>query len=387
MKKSKNEIFWWSLVALFVIIISTLHYLTPTTKGHLHLIYLQSYFIPVLIAAFQFGARGGLGVAFAVSLIYVPHIMLQWLGNTEHTLLGILQIIMFNIIGYLTGLKAQKEKSEKQRYQQTARELEQSLEKLKRQSSELADLEEQLRLSDRLAVVGELTSSLAHELRNPLGTIHGAVEILNEELPPETKKTEFFQILIQETGRMSAVVENYLSFARKQKNPASHYDAREIIQSTSLILATRARKERIRFQEEIPEQPIILKGDPNDLRQVLVNLMLNSIEAMPVPGVITISAQLHNTDEKLAETAENGHEQPFLRLSVKDQGIGIEADALDKIFQPFNTTKEKGTGLGLSIVKRIIDRQHWQIEVNSQPQQGTEVVLKIPIDRNSGESQ
>jgi len=378
--KSKNEIFWWSLIAIFIIIISTLHYLTPTTKGHLHLIYLQSYFIPVLIAAFQFGARGGLGVAIAVSLIYVPHIMLQWLGNTEHTLLGILQIIMFNIIGYLTGLKAQREKSEKQRYQQTARELEQSLEKLKRQSNELADLEEQLRLSDRLAVVGELTSSLAHELRNPLGTIQGIVEILNEELPPETKKTEFFQILIQETGRMSSVVENYLNFARSQKRADSHYDAREIIQNTCLILASRARKERIRLQEEIPEQPVILKGDPNDLRQVLVNLMLNSIEAMPVPGVITISAQLYNTNEKPAETIENAHEQTFLRLSVKDQGVGIEADTLDKIFQPFYTTKEKGTGLGLSIVKRIADQQHWQIKVNSQPQQGTEVLLKIPLE-------
>lgn len=379
MKKSKSEIFWWSLVAIFIIITSILHYITPTTKGHLHLIYLQSYFIPVLIAAFQFGARGGLGVAFAISLIYVPHIMLQWLGNTEHTLLGILQIIMFNVIGYLTGLKAQKEKSERRRYQQAARELEQSLEKLKRQSSELADLEEQLRLSDRLAVVGELTASLAHELRNPLGTIRGTVEILNEELPPKTKKTEFFQILIQETGRMSSVVENYLNFARKQKNPDSHYDAREIIQSTGLILATRARKERIRLQEEIPEQPIILNGDPNDLRQVLVNLTLNSIEAMLVPGVITISAQLYNTNEQLIGSTENGQEQAFLRVSVKDQGVGIEADTLDKIFQPFYTTKENGTGLGLSIVKRIVDQQHWQIEVNSQPQQGTEVILKIPL--------
>lgn len=380
MNKSKNELFWWSLVAIFVAIISTLHYITPTTKGHLHLIYLQSYFIPILIAAFQFGVRGGLGVAFIVSIIYVPHIMLQWLGNMEHTLLGILQIIMFNIIGYLTGLKAQKEKSEKQRYQEAARELEQSLEKLKRQSSELADLEEQLRLSDRLAVVGELTSSLAHELRNPLGTIRGTVEILNDELPPETKKMEFFQILIQETERISSVVENYLNFARNQKGPDSHYDARQIIQSTCLILASRARKERIRLQEDMPERPLILKGDSNDLRQILVNLMLNSIEAMPAPGVITISAQLHNTNEKPTESAESGHEQTILHLSVKDQGVGIETDGLDKIFQPFYTTKEKGTGLGLSIVKRIIDQQHWQIEVSSQPQQGTEVILKIPLE-------
>lgn len=380
MDRSRSEMFWWGLVAVFVVIISTLHYLTPTTKGHLHLIYLQSYFIPILIAAFQFGVRGGLGVAFAVSLIYVPHVMIQWLGNTEHTLLGILQIIMFNIIGYLTGSKAQKEKNEKQRYQEAARELEQSLEKLNQQSNKLVELEEQLRLSDRLAVVGELTTSLAHELRNPLGTIRGAVEILNEELPREAKKTEFFQILIQETERMSSVVDNYLNFARKQKKTSSHYDVGEIIQSTCLILAGRARKERIRLHKDLPEKSIILNGDPNELRQVLVNLLLNSIEATPDSGVITISAQLNHKNPQLTEPGENGDEQTVLNLSIKDQGVGITPDTLDKIFQPFYTTKEKGTGLGLSIVKRIIDDQHWQIDVKSQPDQGTEVILTIPFE-------
>jgi nitrogen-specific signal transduction histidine kinase len=157
-----------------------------------------------------------------------------------HTLLRILQIIMFNIIGYLTGLKAQKEKNEKQRYQQTVKELERLLKKLKQQSDELSDLEEQLRLSDRLAVVGELTTSLAHELRNPLGTIRSTVEILNDELPQKTKKTEFFQILIREIERMNTVVENYLSFAHKQKIPDASYDVREIVRNTCLILSSRA---------------------------------------------------------------------------------------------------------------------------------------------------
>ena len=386
LKKTNPDLFWWGVVTLLVVIISIFHYATPTTARQFHLVYMQSYFIPILIAAFQFGVRGGLATAFVVSIIYVPHIMLQWIGHTEHTLLGLLQILMFNVIGYLTGLKAQREKEEKQRYQQAALELKKSLEKLKQQSHELADLEAQLRQSDRLAVVGELTASLAHELRNPLGTIRGAVEILSDELPQSDKQSEFFQILIQETERMSAVVENYLSFARKQKNPASQYDVRKIVHNTCLILASRARKEQIHIREKLPEQPVILKGDPNDLRQILVNLLMNAMEAMPSPGTISLDCQRIEINEKSSESSQNENGGPGLRLSIKDPGTGIAADALKDVFKPFYTTKKNGSGLGLSIVKRIADQHHWKIEVTSQPGQGTEFILTIPLDLESRES-
>ena len=380
MRMPKQDIFWLGVIIFWIVCISHFHLRTPPSEGHIHLILMQSYFIPILIGAFQFGIKGGLGSAIVVSLIFTPHIMLQWTGDFEHNVLGFMQVVMFNVIGFLTGLKAQKEKNEKQRYQQTARELEQSLKKLKRQSGELADLEEQLRLSDRLAVVGELTSSLAHELRNPLGTIRGTVEILNDELPPETKKREFFQILIQETKRMSTVVENYLNFARKQKGPDSQYDVRDIVRNTCLILASRARKERIRIEEVLPEQAVIIKGDPNDLRQILVNILLNAIEAMPTPGKISISGQLSSSNENSGDSPGSEEEQPVLRLSIKDQGKGMKPRELKKIFKPFYTTKKNGTGLGLSIVKRIADHRQWKIEVNSQPQQGTEFALTIPLE-------
>ncbi len=382
MNKMGNNLFWWIIITLFVVIISILHFMTPTSAVHFHLIYMQSYFIPILIAAFQFGIRGGAMTALAISVIYVPHISLQWYGDTHHTLLGVLQIVMFNIIGYLTGLKAQREKEEKQRYQNTALELKKSLEKLKQQSHELADLEEQLRLSDRLAVVGELTASLAHELRNPLGTIRGAVEILNDELPQSDKQSEFFQMLIQETERMSTVVETYLGFARKQKNPTSQYDVRVIVHNICLILASRARKEQIKIRERLPEQPVILTGDPNDLRQILVNLLMNAMEAMPSSGTINLDCQLIEINGKTEETEANEIGDAMLRLSIKDSGSGMPPELLDEIFKPFYTTKKSGSGLGLSIVKRIVDQNKWKIEVKSQAQKGTTFILSIPVTPN-----
>jgi len=371
--KNRNKIFWWSVIGFLIIIISVLHYTTPTMKWQFHLLYMQSYFIPILIGAFQFGIRGGLGVAVVISLIYFPHIMLQWGGMVENNLMRFMQIGLFNVVGYLTGIKTQKENEEKARTQRALRELEESLVKLQRQSERLSDLEDQLRLADRLSIVGELTASLAHEVRNPLGAIRGAVEILEDEFGDQLKRTDFFRILIEETERLNSVMDNYLSFARKPSQRESHYDIWEIVQNSTLLLSSKARKLQIQFRIELQQSPIILKGDPSDLRQILVNLELNAMQAMNKGG------EIHILGELLDGNNSAQHSQ-MLRLMVKDQGSGIDPDQLKEIFKPFFTTKTDGTGLGLSIVKRIVDENHWQIDVSSQLGSGTTFTLRIPMD-------
>jgi signal transduction histidine kinase len=361
---------WWGTIFVLVVVISYFHMITPPDADHIHLILMQAYFIPILLGAFQLGVKGGLGSALMVSAIFTPHVMFQWVGDFEHNLLALLQMVLFNVIGYLTGLKAQKEEQEKLRYRRAAGKLEASLQQLKVQSAKVSELEEQLRRSDRLAIVGELTASLAHELRNPLATIRGIAEILNDELPPEIKKGEFFPILIAETERMSAVVENYLNFARKQTDRKSRFDVREVVENTCQILAHRAQKAGIRIEADLPGHPVRINGDANDLRQVLVNLLLNAVEAMSSPGEIHLSVKIEKPDTPQAPER--------VRLSIKDQGSGIDAETLQEIFKPFYTTKSNGTGLGLSIVKRIAEQYHWEIAVESTPGKGSEFVLFIP---------
>lgn len=370
----KRDVYLLGAIIISIVCISTLHINTPSDDDHVHLILMQTYFIPILIGALQFGVKGGLGSAIVVSAVFTPHIMFQWVGDFGHNLLGFLQILLFNIIGYLTGLKAQKEKNEKMRYRQIATELEMSLKKLNDQANELSELEEQLRLSDRLAIVGELTASMAHELRNPLGTIRGTVEILNDELPADAKQNEFFRILISETERMSNVVENYLNFARNQQKSATSYSIAEVVHNSCLILASRARREQIRIIEKLPDSPVILMGNPNDLRQILINLMLNAIEAMHSPGEIAIQGMVN------ADKEEGNSRRRTFQLSVQDQGEGISGETINEIFKPFFTTKTKGTGLGLSIVKRIAEQNHWQIGINNIPGQGTEFIISIPLE-------
>jgi signal transduction histidine kinase len=377
---NSQKIKWWLIIASLVILVTALHYSIPTMKWQYHLIFMQSYFIPIILGAFQFGVRGGLGTAIAVSFLYFPHIMLQWGGLVEGNLMRFLQIVLFNVIGYLTGLKAQNEKEEKSRYQHTAEQLEKTLQKLREQSVKIDEMEDQLRQADRLAVVGELAASLAHEVRNPLGSIRGAVDILKDELPPKKETANFLNIMVQETERLNEVVENYLRFAGQKSSQVISFDIREIIKNTELLLANRARKNQIKIKTILPEKELMLLGAPGQLQQVLVNLALNSIQAMPEGGEISVEAKLSTPISQTDENESGVMHNNEIQISITDKGKGIAEPDIEKIFKPFYTTKKDGTGLGLAIVKRIIDQNNWRINVQSEINQGSTFSVYIPLN-------
>jgi len=356
--------FWLIVISGLILIITFLHYNTPTSIWQFHLIYMELYFIPILLAAFQFGVKGGVGAALTVTAFYLPHVMLHWGGLVETNLLRFLQIILFNVIGYLTGLKAQGEREKTEKYRQLAEKLEELNIQQKRQSEMLLEMERKLRATDRLAIIGEMTASLAHEVRNPLASIRGAIEILKEKAPEDLKSSEFFEILEQETKRINAVVENYLSFARKPTYSQSLVSVAETIELLLKMLESRARKQSVKM-EFIKKEPLPhIETDANLFKQVLMNLVLNALQAMPKGGQLTV----------LAKKVEGN-----LIIEVNDQGKGIPPDQIDKIFQPFFTTREDGTGLGLSIVKRIVDENRWQISVKSKVGQGSSFEIRIPL--------
>ncbi len=379
MTNRTKTLLWWLLIGGLVVFISVLHYRTSTVKWQFHLLYMQAYFIPILMAAFQFGIKGGVGTALAVTLIYFPHIMLQWGGFVETNLVRFLQLLLFNIIGYLTGVKAQKEREEKVRYQRTARELEESLALLQEQREKLAEMEDQLHQADRLAIIGELAASLAHEIRNPLGSIRGTVEILRDELPVKGHLREFYDILIQETERLSAVVENYLQFGRKQTNQISRIEVGELIRNVAQLLSYRAKKTKVNLTLESPQEPIFIHTNPTDLRQVLVNLVLNGLQATGPQGKVTIRWRKIPGYNANPGQPEAQRVPPLLEICVCDNGKGIPPEQLEHIFKPFYTTKLTGTGLGLAIVNRLVKKHNWQIRVESQAGKGTEFILTFPL--------
>lgn len=358
-----------AILISLIVIISVLHYSTDPKIDYFHEIYKLLYYIPVVLAAFYFGVRGGLIASVSISIIYLPHVLFQWRGTDFQLVHRLLEIVLYNTIAYIVGRLAEGERKQKKQYEQVALKLQESYKKLKQQSETLSEVEEQLRHSERLSVMGELAASLAHEVRNPLGSIKGAAEILQDDYPKENQNYRFLQILIKEVDRLNQVIETFLSLARQRPAETGKVSLQEAVESVVQIISAKASKEGVEVECRLPSTTVYIKADGNKFRQVLLNLFLNALAACPEGGRVAVDS-----------TIKNHEAQPRrLILEISDTGQGIPPEAVEKVFKPFYTTKEHGTGLGLPITKRIAEEYNWDLKLQSEVGQGTTVKLCVPF--------
>ena len=231
-------------------------------------------------------------------------------------------------------------------------------------------IEEQIRRSERLASIGELAASIAHEIRNPLGAISNSVCMLKQDLSLNGDDQKLFEMVVEETDRLNNIITNFLTFAHPAEYHFAKTDILAIINETLLLLEQDERfNEKIKiikvYENNIPKVYL----DQNWIRKVFWNLLVNSIDAMPRGGKIHIHVRRPNVP--------NNEE---IEIVVADTGKGIPPEIMKKIFEPFFTTKKtKGTGLGLSIVHRIVDNHGGVIDVKSERNKGTAFTIRLPI--------
>lgn len=352
-----------AILAVSILGISLLHYLTPLHLHYLHDIFQRFYYLPIILAALWFGFRGGLGCAVVVSIAYAPHILFQWGGHLTLEMEKYLEIVMYNVVGSVTGLLAQREQERSVELQRTAAGLEESLRKLQAQSERIITVEEQLRRAEKLSTLGEMAAVLAHEIRNPLGSIRGTAEILRDDYPPGNPKHEFIEIQIKETERLNHVVEDFLRMARQQPGELRECSLRDELETIITLVSGAARQRGVRLALEEISGKAVVRADGEKLRQAFLNITLNALQATPAGGSVTISAA----------SSAAGYEIRF-----SDTGSGIDAAALGKIFEPFFTTKVDGTGLGLAVTKKIIEGHGGLLDVASEAGKGTTVTVKLP---------
>ena len=242
--------------------------------------------------------------------------------------------------------------------------LDESHRKLKEQTDILFQTEEQLRRADRLSALGELSAGMAHEIRNPLGSIKGAVEILKDDYQPDEAKYEFIQILQKETDRLNHIVQEFLGFARPKQPEFQYADLNEAIESVLTLTAQEAKKAGVKVEKKLDPSIGRRSLDAGLLKQAFLNLILNAIQAMPSGGVLTV---------------ESGLREDAVVVKIADTGIGISDENRKKLFSPFFTTKKSGTGLGLAITYRIVQNHRGTVDVKSEPGKGTAFSVKIPI--------
>lgn len=362
-----------------VIGISLLHYLTPLHLPYLHDIFQRLYYLPIILAALWYGLRGGLLCSILVSFAYAPHILFQWGGHLTMEMEKYLEILLYNTVGGVTGLLSQRERERTVELQKTARGLEESYQKLQHQSERIIAVEERLRRAEKLSTLGEMAAVLAHEIRNPLGSIRGTAEILKDDYKPGDPKFEFIEIQIRETERLNRVVEDFLHMARPQPSDMRPCPVHEELETIVTLVSNDARERQISLLLQPPAAPVIIKADGEKLRQAFLNIIINALQATPPGGSVIISTAADRSAADQGGSCE---------IRFRDSGPGIDAGTLERIFEPFYTTKPGGTGLGLAITKKIIESHGGTLTVESDIGRGTTVTVRLPmnVETNGGES-
>jgi two-component system, NtrC family, sensor histidine kinase HydH len=234
---------------------------------------------------------------------------------------------------------------------------------IQKRAKERLKLEEQLSRTKHLSSIGEMVAGVSHEIRNPLGIISSSAELLKKKMSPGDAMTRIPDIIIEEATRLNNIITDFLNYARP-KTP-SRYKCRvqDVLAKNIAFLSTQMGQDGYRietyFEEDLPE----IDADADMLYQAFLNILINAMQAMPRGGTITIRAKLSSG----------------LWIAIEDQGTGIAPEAMEKIWDPFFTTKDKGTGLGLGIVRKIIEAHEGQIRIDNRPEGGARVSIRLPV--------
>ena len=228
--------------------------------------------------------------------------------------------------------------------------------------------EQNARLQQRLAAVGEMAAGIAHEIRNPLASMSGSMQMLKQELPLSADQAQLMDIVLKESERLNQTIKSFLAYARPQRYSLQKLDLRPIVQETAMLLRNSTE---VGDQHEIDVKQAVdavaVEADESQIRQIIWNLATNGLRAMPHGGTLCLSA--------VHEETEAGRVAVLL---VEDEGVGIPPEDVDSIFQPFRGSFGKGTGLGLAIVHRIVTDYGGHIDVRPRPAGGTVFRVSFP---------
>lgn len=222
--------------------------------------------------------------------------------------------------------------------------------------------------TDRLAVVGQLAAGSAHEIRNPLTSIKSAIQYVQEDIK-EPRKQKIIQSALAEVDRINDILTGLLAFSRQNNPVKRQFDLIFMINQTLKLLQNTRLKKQISFFTQYDIPSLFIVADQDQLTQVFMNIFLNGMDAIQEEGFIKIKIRL-----SLIEGIQH------VIISIRDNGIGIDEEGLEKIFDPFYTTKENGTGLGLSISYGIIHRHKGNIGIHNHPEGGAQITIQLPLE-------
>jgi two-component system, NtrC family, sensor histidine kinase HydH len=340
-----------------ILVLASCAWIVPARYLLAHNILHHLNFIPLMLAGMLYGWRGAIYSMFFAAIVYAPHLVLSSDISRLEASDQLVELSIFGGAGIIAGLLADRERKQRFNLEKTKRELEDVYQELQQNI-------ERLKKAERLYAAGQLSASLAHEIRNPLAGISGAAGILKRGNASPQNVSACLEIIERESDRLNKLLTNFLVFARPRAPRFQRTDFKAVIESVTSLAAHAPTVASVRTLLDLPENLPEVTCDPELLKQVLLNLLINATEATPPGGLVTLSARCE--DSRIA-------------VHVRDEGCGIPPEEEDKIFDPFFTTKENGTGLGLSIASKIIEQHGGSLTVERNSDKGMTFRLELPL--------
>ncbi|MCX7973378.1 MAG: ATP-binding protein [Candidatus Aminicenantes bacterium] len=342
-------------IILDLLLITTLVYISGGLMGSFYFLYL----FPIMAASLLIGPRASLLVASLSAILFgllvdglyfrlIPYFLPEQkvtlsLGQVLTTLITAWAVffVMSILMNVLSG-------------------------RLKKIQEELVRAKKELEVRERLATAGKLAAQLAHEIRNPLAAVSGAVQVLRDELELKDDQQKLMGIILKESERVSQIIEQFLDLASPLgKKTFVTFDVGTVVEETLTMLeAAGELNGRIKIVGNFRNEKFKYYGNPNQFKQVFWNLIRNAIKAMPDGGTLGIDLAEHRRE---------------LRISISDTGRGFNDEEKQHLFEPFFSSFENGRGLGMSVVRRIVDDYEGRILVRSSPKKGTTITVVFPV--------
>ncbi len=242
-------------------------------------------------------------------------------------------------------------------------------------------LEDARRKAERWSAVAEISAGMAHEIRNPLASISGSIEVLKEGLQLTQSESRLMNIVVRESDRLNGLITDFLNFAKPRPPEFALSNINALISDTIVLLQNSPNfPQSITIEPVFGIDPLELEVDPNQFLQLAWNLSKNAIDAMPAGGVLTIETQTIPASIRTSDGDEVVEGENAL-ITFKDTGIGMSPDMIERIFDPFTTYKRKGVGIGLAIVYRIVENHRGRIRVSSVPGEGSVFEIELPLEQ------
>lgn len=346
-------------IAVLILLLAALTWMIPPRAIETHNVLHHMNILPFLMAGLIFGWRGAMQAVLFAAVVQTPSIVRHWVSWPLDAQDQIVELTVFGLAGAIAGLLSDREREQRRRVETTTRELEEVY-------VELREKIDQMKKAERLSAAGQLSASLAHEIRNPLASISGAAGILMRGQASAENRDECLSILAKESQRLNKLLTNFLDFARPRLPRFQTVDASSIVDSTAALAQHAAVLHEVELVTEFAPGLPEIACDAEQIKQVLLNLIINAAQATEGRGEVRIHCF---------------SERDRLCITVTDGGGGISAEDQERIFDPFFTTKESGTGLGLAVAANIVAQHGGELRCASNADRGMTFRVELPIER------